>query len=336
MSHSGVLIWAEVNEGDISGVSLELLALGRRLVEVAGGEVSSLYVAGGGQQSTAERLILHGADRVLCARGGDGEPSADDVLAALGVAAARVRPEVILLPNSERGMQLAPRLAVRLGSAAAMGCVDAAVDGQGLVFTRPCYGGKARARVRVRASPAVATLRAKSLQALPGDPARTGEVVVLEGAQSTPKQRVRVVASHRNEDHSARLDDADIVVAGGRGLGGPEGFGVLETLAEMLGGAVGASRPACDLGWYPQSRQVGLSGRTVAPELYMAVGISGAQHHMAGCGNSKVLVAVNNDPDAEIFSQAHIGVVADFSTFIPALIEVLQKGGPATKAVRPS
>ena len=331
MNGSGVLVWVEATAGNLSGNCLELLALGRRLVEQTGGEVTSLVAAQGVHGLVSQRLIEHGADRVLTA-GGDGcEASVDFGLEALQAAAASVRPALILLPNSDSGTQLAPRLAVRLGSAAAMGCTDATVEAGELVFTRPCYGGRACARVKARSFPAVATLRAKSLQALPADPARTGEVAVLEGIRPVEEARVRVVTRRRDEDQSVRLDDAPAVVAGGRGLGGPEGFEVLEALAEVLGGAVGASRPACDLGWYPSSRQVGLSGRTVAPELYIAVGISGAQHHIAGCGNSKVLVAVNNDPDAEIFSRAHIGVVADYSTFVPALIKALQEGGAVTQ-----
>jgi len=213
-----------------------------------------------------------------------------------------------------------------------MGCVDAEVDGTDAVFIRPCYGGKAHARVRVRASPAIATIQPKAFRVPDADTGRSGKVVALEPDEPAGTPRVRIVVQRLSEEEQGpRLDDAEIVVTGGRGMGGPEGFRMLEALAEMLGGAVGASRPACDLGWYPRSHQVGLSGRTVAPELYLAVGVSGAQHHMAGCGNSKVLVAVNNDPGAEIFTQAHIGVVADGTVFVPALVQALHDRAERTR-----
>ena len=176
-----------------------------------------------------------------------------------------------------------------------------------------------------KVAPAIATLRPKTQEALAADPARHGEVIMLDHQTPTNSLRTRVIERRRNEEQGVRLDEAEIVVSGGRGLGGPDGFVVLEELACVLGGAVGASRPACDLGWYPQKHQVGISGKTVAPELYIAVGISGAGHHMAGCGRSKVLVAINNDPDAEVFSYAHIGIVADYRTLIPEIVDVLRR-----------
>lgn len=341
MTGSGVLIWAEAAGRGVSANSLELLAPARQLADAWGGEVAAVLSASGGSAGPlAEALIQRGADRVFMA-GGDGNgdeqrATAERALAACSAAVGRAAPAVILLPHSDCGAELAPRLACRLNSAAAMGCVATEVDGSGVAFIRPCYGGKAHARVRISTNPAIATVRPKAFQAPDADGGRHGEVVALEADEPARTPRVRVVGLQLAEERGPRLDDAEIVITGGRGVGGPEGFRMLEALAETLGGAVGASRPVCDLGWCPRSQQVGLSGRTIAPQLYLAVGVSGAQHHMAGCGNSKVLVAVNIDPDSDIFAQAHIGVVADCRAFVPALMQALHdraepmRGTPAS------
>lgn len=153
------------------------------------------------------------------------------------------------------------------------------------------------------------------------DEARTGEIVKLDPPE--PSGRVRVVGRQREAAVGTRLEDAKIVVAGGRGLEGPEGFAVIEELAGVLGAAVGASRVPCDLGWVPHSKQIGLTGKTVTPDLYVAVGISGAGHHLAGCGNSRAIVAINSDPDAAIFREARFGIVGDYRKVVPALTRAI-------------
>ena len=200
-----------------------------------------------------------------------------------------------------------------------------AVDANGrLLATRPTYGGNTEATVVCLGTPAVAALRVQSVDALEPDPSRTGEAtelsVPLEGAA-----RLRTVERVEAATEGVRLEDARVVVSGGRGLGGPEPFAQLDELASLLGGAVGASRAACDAGWAPSSYQVGLTGKTVTPELYFAIGISGASQHLAGCSNARNIVAINKDAGANIFKEARFGVVGDWQKVLPAFVEQLHE-----------
>ena len=179
-----------------------------------------------------------------------------------------------------------------------------------------------RETISFTTQPAVATVKA-GVGTPKLDASRKGEVVRVSPSAARP--RVRVVARERDAAGAARLEDAKIVVAGGRGLEGPEGFRVLEGLAQVLDASVGASRVPCDLGWCPHSWQIGLTGRTVNPDLYFAVGISGAGHHLAGCGNAKTIVAINTDPDAAIFREARFGIVGDYRKIVPALTEAVAR-----------
>jgi electron transfer flavoprotein alpha subunit len=167
---------------------------------------------------------------------------------------------------------------------------------------------------------AVATVRAGVCEALSADASRHGDIVNV----TLPPSRVRVVERKHDSGSAQRLEDAKAIVAGGRGLNGPEGFKILEPLAVTLGGVVGASRVPCDLGWCSHALQIGLTGKTVTPELYIAVGISGASHHLAGCGNAKTIVAINTDKDAAIFRDAKFGVVGDYAKVVPALTAAIQ------------
>jgi electron transfer flavoprotein alpha subunit len=230
--------------------------------------------------------------------------------------ANELHPMVVLAGHTPAGADLAPRLAFRLKSGIATGCVALAADNERIVCTRPCYGGNAHETLSFPAGAAVVTVRS-GIGTPQLDRSRHGDVVKRPTPQ--PASRVRVVGRERETAAGTRLEDAKIVVAGGRGLEGPEGFGVLEALAGVLGAAVGSSRVPCDLGWVPHSKQIGLTGKTVTPDLYFAVGISGAGHHMAGCGNARAIVAINTDPDAAIFREARFGVVGDYRKVVPAL-----------------
>jgi len=324
---SGALVIVELAQGKPAAVSLELLGLARNVVDPTGGAVAALVFSG--DPEIAAALIAHGADKVFSA----GDPAAaeynsDIWLACAERAAAGSGAELILAAHTPRGADLAPRLAFRLNSAVATGCVAVAAEGGTLHFTRSCYGGNARETVSFKTLPAVATVRGGCGDALPADPARRGEIVALDGA--LPASRIRVVERRRESGGEVRLEDARVVVAGGRGLGGPEGFEVLRGLAGALGGVVGASRVPCDLGWCPHSMQIGLTGKTVTPDLYVAVGISGASHHLAGCGGAKNIVAINTDPEAAIFRDARFGIVGDFQKIVPALaaeVRTLRSGG---------
>ncbi|HJN93077.1 MAG TPA: electron transfer flavoprotein subunit alpha/FixB family protein, partial [Dehalococcoidia bacterium] len=232
-------------------------------------------------------------------------------------------PKVILTAQSSMGRDLAPRLATRLQSAAVMDALSLEVDGDRIKATRSSYGGNARQVVTVQTDPQVITVRAKSQDPLPEDAGRTGNVENVAVALAMAK--AQVLGKDQAETEGVRLEDAEIVVSGGRGLGAPEAFADLERLAGVVGGAVGASRAACDLGWYPPSQQVGLTGTVVSPTLYVAIAISGASQHMAGCGGSKNIIAINKDPDANIFRFCKFGIVDDYKKVLPALEEELKK-----------
>jgi len=324
-NESGVLVIAELVDGKLTGLTAELLGVARRLADQLGGPVSAAEIGDGINAKATEECILQSADRVYVANHALlADYQGDAWLPAVEKIAHAVSPAVILLGHTPNGADLAPRLAFRLRTAVAMDCVEVAVDGDKLLLTRPCYGGNARAVVSCHTRPVVATIRAKSQDPLAPDASRTGEMISIPLDLASPV-RTRIVGRERMSGEGVRLEDADIVVAGGRGLNGPEGFRVIEALAEVLGAAVGASRAACDLGWYPHSRQIGLTGKVVTPSLYIAVGISGASQHMAGCAGAKTLVAVNPDPQATIFQFAQVGVTGDYAQIVPALVEELKK-----------
>lgn len=321
MSASGVTIVAELAAGKLTGLSCELLGLARRLVEQIGGPVCA--ACPGADERAAAELIAHGADRVYAA----GEPAladydSDGWTACVAAAVRDARPAAVLIGHTTSGADLAPRLAFRLEAAVATGCVAVAVEGGALRFTRPCYGGNARETVSFNTPFAVATVRAGCYDALQRDPQRAGETTKI-GLDKTA-QRARVLERQRESGSDVRLEDARVVIAGGRGLNGPDGFEVLAELASELHGAVGASRVPCDLGWCPHSMQIGLTGKTVTPELYIAVGISGAGQHMAGCGNARNIIAINTDAEAAIYKDARWGVVGDYKKIIPPLIAAIR------------
>lgn len=319
MPDTSILVVAEAHDGAGSALTRELLGLARDLA--GSGAVAALLIASDAQ--ACPDLIAHGAERVyLCEQEGADEYEGERWLPQAQRVAREVAPLAILAGYTPAGADLAPRLAFRLESAVATGCVGVTADDGKFLFTRACYGGNLRETISIESAPAVATIRA-GVGVARVDPARRGEIVriAVEGVTS----RTRVVARERELSAATSLEDARVIVAGGRGLEGPEGFRVLEDLARVLGAAVGSSRVPCDLGWCPHSWQIGLTGKTVTPELYFAVGISGAGHHMAGCGSAKTIVAINTDPQAAIFREARFGVVADYRKLVPALAQAISK-----------
>ncbi len=320
----GVLVVGEVADGNLTGLTTELLGAGRRLVEKAGGKVGCLLV-GAAVSGVANDAIAYGADVVYVAEDGAFEPYAAEAwLPAAQEAAAKASPAAVLLGQTSIGRDLAPRLAFRLGVGVSMDTVAIEYDSK-LHFTRAAYGGNARAQLAPKSLPAVATVKGKSQDPLEPDSGRGGTVEHIAARPAADQARVKVLGQEKAKVEGVRLEDADVVVTGGRGLGGPEGFQALEELAAVLGGAVGASRAACDLGWYPPSAQVGLTGVTVSPTLYVAVAVSGASQHMAGMSGSKNIVAINKDPEANMVKAARFAVVADFKQVLPSLIEELRK-----------
>ncbi len=324
-----VLIIGEVTaEGESASITGELIAAARPLADALGAEVVAALPGANSRQAAATAIAL-GADRAYAVE----DPLLDDVSAFdAHVAAAQrvveeVRPGVVLMGRTLTGRDVAPRLAFRLGTCAANDCVEVRLDDdQRLAALRPVFGGSAMAWVRCLGEVAVATVRARVYEPLEADASRQGEVVVLHPGLDSGVVRSRLVERVKEEQtEGIRLEDARIVVSGGRGLGGPEPFAHLEEMARLLGAAVGASRAACDAGWVPATLQVGLTGKTVAPDLYITVGISGASQHMAGCSASKNIVSINKDGDANIFKEARFGAVGDWKNIVPAFIEQLRE-----------
>jgi electron transfer flavoprotein alpha subunit len=317
-----VLVLAECRHGKPTALTRELLARARRLADDDSGETGAVVVGDG---VCAQELIAHGADEVHTVTVHASAHSDVEIrAAALAAVSRQAAPELVLIGHDARGADVAPRVAFRLATGVAMGCVDIARQDARVLCTRARQGGVAREVLSFRTAPAVATLRAGCGEPALRDARRTGRLLGVECNEIVP--RTRVIARHEEEDPGTlRLEDAKVVVAGGRGLAGPEGFRVLEALAHALGGAVGASRVPCDLGWCPRSWQIGLTGKTVTPDLYIAVGISGAGHHLAGCGNAKAIVAINTDAGAAIFREARYGIVGDYRQVIPALLEALRQ-----------
>ena len=322
----GVLVIGEVSAGQLSSTTHEVLAAGRPLAEQTGTALA-VGLVGHNLTGVAQDALYAGGDRVY---------TVDDTLLATGhlelslaalVELCRaVAPEIILLGRTALGRDLAPRLACRLGVGVLQDCLRVELDTTSgrLTATRPVYGGNVLAQARCLATPQIAALRPKAYAPLTPDPTRQGEVVAVPVALDSSMARVAVVREVRQDSAGVKLEDATIVVAGGRGLGGPEPFRELQELAGMLGAAMGASRAAVDAGWVPGNWQVGLTGKTITPDLYITVGISGASQHLAGCSGAKVIVAINKDAEANIFREARYGVVGDWQVILPAFMEAIR------------
>jgi electron transfer flavoprotein alpha subunit len=318
---NGVLVFGEATEeGQLNPVTAELVGAGKAL----GGPVT-VALLGSGVQALAEQAGSYGAQKVIVV---DDALLKDYVGDAYLPAAERISkevdPAVILLGQTMMGRDLAPRLAQRLGTAVAMDCVKLEMNGDKLIAERPAFGGAARARYSINGTPQMATVRVKALE--PAESGSSGaEIVAQPAGVDEGAVRVKVLSRKKEESEGVRLEDAKVVISGGRGLGGPEAFTQLEQLAGLLGGAVGASRAVCDLGWYPVAAQVGLTGKVVTPDLYIAIGISGASQHMAGISSVKNIASINKDADAGIFKSSRWAVVADWKEFVPAFIEEVKK-----------
>jgi electron transfer flavoprotein alpha subunit len=293
---------------------------GRRLADKLGETVTAV-VLGSGIEGIAEELATYGADKILVA---DDPALADYTTDAyanvLFQVVKDVTPRVLLFGASFQGKDLSPRLAARLGAGLAMDCIGLQVDGEKLFATRTMYGGKVHAEVAVEGEPQMAAIRPNVMEL--SETAKAGElekVAVDAGDVKTSVVEKKLETSERVE-----LTEADVVVSGGRGMGGSD-FSLIEELAGILGGAVGASRSAVDEGWRPHADQVGQTGKVVSPTLYIACGISGAIQHLAGMGASKYIAAINKDPEAPIFKKADYGVVGDLFEIVPAVIAELKK-----------
>jgi electron transfer flavoprotein alpha subunit len=313
-----VLIYGEVAKGKLSLSTTELLGCGRKLADQLGQEVSAVLV-GSGITDFAQEAITFGADKVYVID--DAllrDYQTDSYVSVMQKVVKQVMPRILLLGQTSTGRDLAPRLAFRLGTSVTTDCVGLGIDPESklLLQTKPVYGGNALATFICNSFPQIATVRARTMSPLKPDPLRKGEFLAIEAGLDASAVRTKVL--EKVEAEGTRLEDVDVVITGGRGIGSAEGFRKLEELAKILKGAVGATRPPCDNQWVPAEAQIGITGKIVAPKLYIAVAVSGATQHIGGCSGSRTIVAINKDPDANIFREAHFGVVGDWKMVLPA------------------
>lgn len=318
--NKGVIAICEVIEGKLSPITLELLACGKKLATDLGDKLGAV-IMGSGIANLAKEAIAFGADKVYVVD----DPllkdyQSDAYLAAVGAVVKQAPPTIILTGQTTIGRDMAPRVAFRLGSIASMDCLELAIGpDKNLLQTKPVYGGNAQAVFSSTIYPQVATLRAKAVSPLARDDARQGEVINVAAGLDASVIKAKVLETILQAVEGVKLEDAQIIICGGRGIGSPAGFKQLEELAKLLKGAVGASRPPCDNGWVPAGYQIGITGKIVAPTLYFAIALSGASQHTSGCSGAKNIVAINKDADANIFKLAHYGIVGDWKKILPAL-----------------
>ncbi len=313
---TSILLVAEFDEqGDVTQGALQAITAAKSLSDA---QVTA--VVAGDASGSASSLAVDGVVTVSAIAAADNgifeQVTAD--LAALVVSSS---PDVVIFSKSDFGSVVGARLAFRLDAALAADCIEISGSGGSVSVTRPVYGGSALAEFEIASSPAVLTLRAGAFE--PTGDTGSPSVESHDGG-ATVEQRALVSDTVAEAREGVRLEDADFVVSGGRGLGGPEPFSVLTDLANVLGGAVGASRAACDAGWIDHSHQVGLTGKTVSPDVYIAVAISGASQHMAGCSSSRAIVAINKDGDSNIFKEARFGVVGDWEKVLPSFLATVR------------
>lgn len=328
MDSKGVLVCGEIAEGQLAPVTVELLGLGRKLASDLGEELSALLM-GSKAAGLGKEAIAYGADKVYVSEDSLlDQYNSDGYTQIAADLCTKAVPSIVLLGHTDIGSDLGPRLNGRLGGGLSMDCLDLSIDPATklLVSTRPVFGGNAYATtVSKSARPQMATIRPKTVAPAGRNDSRQGEILQVERKIDPSTLRVKVVERIKEEVEGVKLEDAEVVVSGGRGIGSAQNFNMVRELAKVLGGAVGATRPACDEGWAAVSLQVGQSGKVVSPKVYVAVALSGAMSHISGCLGSKVIVAINKDKDANIFNVAHFGIVADYKEVVPALTAKLKE-----------
>ncbi|MEL4027046.1 electron transfer flavoprotein subunit alpha/FixB family protein [Caldifermentibacillus hisashii] len=316
-----VLVLAEVKDGNLRNVSYEAIAAAKTVSE--GGEVVGVLL-GESVRNLAEGLIHYGADRVVVVENDKLSNYSSDGFSQAFIAVVNEEdPEAIIFGHTSLGKDLSPKVASKLDAGLISDVIDVEVAGDNVVFTRPIYSGKAFEKEIVTDGIIFATVRPNNIAPLDKDESRSGDVSTLEVEIKDLRTIIKEVV--RKASEGVDLSEAKVVVAGGRGVKSADGFKPLQELADVLGGAVGASRGACDAGFCDYSLQIGQTGKVVTPDLYIACGISGAIQHLAGMSNSKVIVAINKDPEANIFKVADYGIVGDLFEVVPLLTEEFKK-----------
>jgi electron transfer flavoprotein alpha subunit len=319
--YRGVLIFGEQQRGIVSPIVYELIGIGRQLADKLD-EPLECVILGNDVTEIGRDLIPYGVDRIHCYEDSRLYDFRDDPYSQLLTQLVqKIKPSIVLVGATDIGRSLAPRIATRLRTGLTADCTGLSIDSEGnLLQTRPAYGGNVMATIITpNHRPQIATVRYKVMEKAQQHSTYRGKITTLQAGVELIDRTQIIRTSMQLEQIS--VVDAQIIVAGGKGLGSPDGFALLDKLATALGGAVGASRLVVDEGWIPYQHQIGLSGKTVRPRLYIACGISGAVQHIAGMQTSDVIVAINNDPDAPIFNVADYGIVGDLYEVIPELIK---------------
>ena len=326
-SYQGVWVVAEHHNGEAHSVSFELLSVGRDLADKLEVELAAVLM-GDQLQEVAKQLIGYGADRVYLAEDPALAPFNDESHSkVLTEMIQQKKPDVLLAGATAMGRSFIPRVAVAVETGLTADCTGLDIGEDGLLYqTRPAFGGNIMATILCpNRRPQMATVRPMVMKKRAFDEKRQGVVEPFTPSQEAITSRVKVLDTVIQEQETVRLAEADVVVTGGRGLQKAENFDVIEELALLLDGAVGATRSVVDEGWMPYSHQVGQTGKTVSPKLYMACGVSGAIQHVVGMQGSEIIVAVNRDPEAPIFDIVNYGVVADLFEFLPAFVKKIKE-----------
>lgn len=325
---AGVSVFCEYRRGELAFVSLELLGIGRKLADARGVKLSAVLL-GYATGDAAAQLIGHGADIVYLVDHEELRDFRDDCYSAVFTALVRqYRPEIVLAGATAIGRSFIPGVATVLNTGLTADCTKLEIRAEdgALLQTRPAFGGNIMATIVCESSrPQMATVRQKVMKALEFNAERKGEVIVVDPPADLMVSRIRVLESVVGEASTVNIQDADILVSGGRGLETAKGFELIRKLADTLGGKVSASRAVVDAGWIPYPHQVGQTGKTVAPKLYIACGISGAVQHVAGMQSAETIVAINRDEHASIFNVADYGIVGDLYEILPKLITKLEE-----------
>jgi len=325
--YKGILVFAEQRDGDIQNVALELIGKGRELAASLNEEVTAV-VLGHNVEGLSKELIAYGADNVVVAD--DEKLAIYDTEAYTQVLSKIInekKPEIVLVGATTLGRDLAPRVSARVVTGLTADCTMLEIgDDRELLMTRPAFGGNLMATIICPDHrPQMSSVRPGVMQKVERDEARNGKIENHQVSLDTSKLKVKVLKIVKEEEEKIDITEANVLVSGGRGIGNADNFNHLEGLAEELHGIVSASRAAVDAGWIGHDRQVGQTGKTVRPDVYFAMGISGAIQHVAGMEESEFIIAVNKDKDAPIFSNADLGIVGDASKVIPLITEEIKK-----------
>jgi len=326
VADQGVWVFAEQRNGKLKSVVYELLTMGRELADRLKTELGAVCFGYGVDE--VNQLIAHGADKVYLVDSPDLADNQEDLYTRqLVELIQQYKPEIVLAGATSLGRAFIPRVAARLETGLTADCTDLAIDTENrlLLQTCPTFGGNIMATIICPTKrPQVSTVRPRNFKAGKPDTSRKGQIIKVDFNRERITSRTKLLDFAEDLTETIRIEDSDIIVAGGRGLGKAENFKMLEELAVVLDGALGATRPPVDEGWMPYSRQIGQTGKTVCPKLYIACGISGAAQHLVGMQTADVIVAINDDPHAPIFEVATYGIVGDLFQVVPMLTERLK------------